>query len=521
MTKEEKQEYKYKAFICHSHKDEKWGKWLQRVIERFKFPKSLIGRNTIYGNVPKKITQLYRGKESKSNSAYISDYINNALIQSSHLIVICSPNSAASHWVNELVKRFKKFGKENRILCLIIDGEPNADNKPELNLQECFPPAIKVRADKDGNLTDIPSEPLAADAREVKDGLFNSKLKILSGLTGVGFDEIFQRDEKRRKRKLITTSLVFTFIAPILMLTLSYIYDSIFWYYAMRTDDRVSRSYIPEYTVWINTTNITEKASIQKTNKKNKNINVYNTLGFYLISTGSFSFDELRIGTTFESVIPGNENDTNNLLYEPFVYESGKKVKKINGWDSTEGRGKRDNYIVREDSIKYGNYKTMGNRIYSPNSYITSKIRFSLINSMMKTLPEDIDEIFENKQYELIRGLQKEFTEIENNLIKFNHIFYSFYIRPEGALNQGAHNGYFYFSMDSMDSESGFCFGKSPIRHYDINRGYFSKEFYKGSFYRHTGQLKPFISREFRDYPMYPEKSYFVIISCEIKQVVD
>ena len=48
-TEEQQQEYKYKAFICYSHKDEKLGKWLHRGIERYKIPKGLIGRNTIYG----------------------------------------------------------------------------------------------------------------------------------------------------------------------------------------------------------------------------------------------------------------------------------------------------------------------------------------------------------------------------------------------------------------------------------------------------------------------------------------
>ena len=117
------------------------------------------------------------------------------------MIVICSPNSAKSQWVNEEVKAFKKLGKQNRILCLIVDGEPNADSKPEMGLEECFPPAVKVAADEEGNLTDIQSEPIAADAREGKDGKANAMMKVLAGLLGVGFDEIKQRDLVRKQKR--------------------------------------------------------------------------------------------------------------------------------------------------------------------------------------------------------------------------------------------------------------------------------------------------------------------------------
>ena len=193
--------YKYKAFISYSHKDEKWGRWLHRGIEGYRIPKGLVGRDTLNGPVPKRLFPLFRDREELPTASDLSEIIDQALIDSSHLIVICSPNSAKSQWVNEEVKAFKKLGKQNRILCLIVDGEPNADSKPEMGLEECFPPAVKVAADQEGNLTDIKAEPIAADARGGKDGKANAMMKVLAGLLGVGFDEIKQRDLVRKQKR--------------------------------------------------------------------------------------------------------------------------------------------------------------------------------------------------------------------------------------------------------------------------------------------------------------------------------
>ena len=46
--------------------------------------------------------------------------------ESRSLIVICSPKSAKSKWVNEEIRYFKSLGREHRVLCLIVDGEPYA-----------------------------------------------------------------------------------------------------------------------------------------------------------------------------------------------------------------------------------------------------------------------------------------------------------------------------------------------------------------------------------------------------------
>ena len=46
------------------------------------------------------------------------------------------------------------------------------------------------------------TEPIAADAREGKDGKNRAKLKLIAGLLGVGFDALRQRETQRRNRQL-------------------------------------------------------------------------------------------------------------------------------------------------------------------------------------------------------------------------------------------------------------------------------------------------------------------------------
>ena len=118
---------KYWAFISYSHADSKWGKWLHKRLETFPVPRALVGKKTERGyNVPKRLMPIFRDREELPGSSTLKDNIQEALEQSRYLVVICSPRSAASIWVNEEVLTFKAMGRSDRVLCLIVDGEPTA-----------------------------------------------------------------------------------------------------------------------------------------------------------------------------------------------------------------------------------------------------------------------------------------------------------------------------------------------------------------------------------------------------------
>jgi hypothetical protein len=207
-------DYKYWAFISYSHSDEQWAQWLHKELETYRVPRRLVGRRNAFGEVPRRIFPVFRDREELPGAFDLGSNLTDALRLSRNLIVICSPRSAASHWVNEEIKLYKSMGREDRVLCLIVEGEPNASDRPGFETSECFPPALRFRVGADGELTDMRTEPIAADARKGKDGRQNSKLKLLAGVLGVGFDELKQREQRRvrqqrlRRAAAIAASLV-------------------------------------------------------------------------------------------------------------------------------------------------------------------------------------------------------------------------------------------------------------------------------------------------------------------------
>ena len=137
--------YKYWAFVSYSHRDEQSAKWLHEGIETYKIPGALVGKPLHGGSTPRRMFPLFRDRDELAGAAELGAQIRRALEQSLYLIVICSPQAAVSPWVNREVQAFKALGREDRVLCLIVDGEPNADlQSGEL---ECFPPAVRSKVE--------------------------------------------------------------------------------------------------------------------------------------------------------------------------------------------------------------------------------------------------------------------------------------------------------------------------------------------------------------------------------------
>ncbi len=195
--------YKYKAFISYSHRDEKWARWLHRALETYRVPGHLVGQQTSMGVIPARPAPVFRDRDELPSATDLGAKLREALEGSACQIVICSPASAASPWVNEEILSFKRLGRADRIFALIVGGEPYASGMPGRESEECFPAALRYQLDLDGNLSDVPAEPIAADARPGKDGKSNAQIKLLAGMLGVGFDALRQRELQRRQRRLV------------------------------------------------------------------------------------------------------------------------------------------------------------------------------------------------------------------------------------------------------------------------------------------------------------------------------
>jgi len=198
--------YKYKAFISYSHADEKWASWLHKALETYRVPKHLVGQPTDFGPVPERLAPVFRDREELASATNLGDTLTEALRGSACQIVICSPRAAKSHWTNEEIVTFKRLGRAHRIFALIVDGEPGASGNPDTADEECFPPALIYELGPDKKLSDVRTEPIAADARPGKDPRQAAKLKLIAGMLGVGYDDLAQRDAHRRHRRMMALS---------------------------------------------------------------------------------------------------------------------------------------------------------------------------------------------------------------------------------------------------------------------------------------------------------------------------
>lgn len=151
--------------------------------------------------MPRRLFPIFRDREELPLSSDLGATIQDALHASRYLIVLSSPNAAKSRWVNEEVRYFKSLGREDRIIAIMLDGDPNASDDPATAEQECFPPALRYRVDAEGNMTGTRTEPIAGDIRPGGDGWTSAFLKAVAGITGLGFDAFARRERKRQRRR--------------------------------------------------------------------------------------------------------------------------------------------------------------------------------------------------------------------------------------------------------------------------------------------------------------------------------
>lgn len=208
----------YKAFISYSHQDAKEAAWLHRRLERYRVPE--LKRRQLETPLPKRLKPIFRDREELSAGSNLSEVIEQALTSSENLIVLCSPNAEQSHWVNQEILFFKRLGRADRIFTVIIDGEPFASARPGRETEECLPEAVRFQVGPDGELSSEPAEPLAADLRTEGDGRRIGVMKLISGLIGVGLDDLVQRDLRRARRRGATVlSVASTIVAAMGVLT--------------------------------------------------------------------------------------------------------------------------------------------------------------------------------------------------------------------------------------------------------------------------------------------------------------
>lgn len=178
--------FKYAAFLSYAHVDERIARRLHKALETYILPMDLRKTRRHF------LKPIFRDVTELSAHPSLSERIQEAINHSRRLIVLCSPAAKASYWVNEEIRLFRKIHGEKSILCILIDG----------TVETAFPPALLENG----------REPLAATLEKGRGGIRLGTTQLAAGLLGVGFDDLAQRDQARRRRKaqlLSAGSLVF------------------------------------------------------------------------------------------------------------------------------------------------------------------------------------------------------------------------------------------------------------------------------------------------------------------------
>lgn len=177
----------YSAFISYSSKDVASARWLHRALESYRLPAAGKLDHPALREDGRRLKPVFRDRDELSAAHDLGASIRKALAQCETLIVLCSPASAQSKWVDAEVQEYQRLGRAERIFCLLVEGQPDG------SIEGCFPPSL-IGADG--------SEPLAADLRKHMDGRTVAKLKLLAGILQVDYDRLRQREQSRRHRQL-------------------------------------------------------------------------------------------------------------------------------------------------------------------------------------------------------------------------------------------------------------------------------------------------------------------------------
>lgn len=190
----------YDAFISYRHTplDSRIAGLVQRKLERAHIPKAIRQQTG-----KKRIQRIFRDKEELPISSDINDNITQALENSDYLIVICSPDTADSIWVQREIEVFLKTHEKDKVLTVLAGGEP----------QDVIPKILQYRevetVDETGQVirTQVPAEPLSCDFREYPRKRKEEFPRLLAAMLDCTYDDLRQRQRRRQRRQILAAFL--------------------------------------------------------------------------------------------------------------------------------------------------------------------------------------------------------------------------------------------------------------------------------------------------------------------------
>ena len=192
-------EYEFYAFISYKRgeNDERWAQRLQRTLERYRVP---VADLPIGGAAPKRL-KVFRDKSDLEAYQTVGQGLSDNLASSRFLVVVCSPRSAQSPYVDAEARHFVETGRKENIVPFVIKaaGEPASFYSP---------------------LIPAGMEPVIAS-----ENFEETFVRLLSRLLGVEYDSMWQAHLQASRREALFR---FAAVAAVIILVAGFALWAIF-----------------------------------------------------------------------------------------------------------------------------------------------------------------------------------------------------------------------------------------------------------------------------------------------------
>lgn len=187
---------RYSAFISYSHADEHFAIWLQKKLESYVIPESLIIDRSGALTRSSQLDPVFRDRDELTAGGDLTAKVEDALAASDALVVICSPFAVASTYVDREIEAYRKAAPGGLIIPVLLAGEPS----------EAFPPAMRAHG-----------ELVAADFRKGRDGRGRGLVKVMAALLKCGLDDLVQRERRVKDRRLWVLAAAGTAVSAVVI----------------------------------------------------------------------------------------------------------------------------------------------------------------------------------------------------------------------------------------------------------------------------------------------------------------
>lgn len=205
------EEYKYFAFLSFQSGDAKEALQMQRALETYRLPYAVSRKYRL----PRRLGRCFCYLTDISLREELMHELEACLAESKYLIVLCSPRSAKSTFVNGGIERFISLGRRDRIIPLIVEGVPYSGD-PET---ECYPEALRRHFPKSSNpfadhqILGVNLHEEGVSARRARQ---RAVVLVMARMLGLNFEDLWQRElQRRRQRAAMWITLAICFLIAI------------------------------------------------------------------------------------------------------------------------------------------------------------------------------------------------------------------------------------------------------------------------------------------------------------------